>query len=111
MLRRTATPTIRSLKSWQGELRVARYIATRRGDAERGPKVWMRASDERFRLVENGELVWVFGPRWHQLAELEIDDSVSQGDIVIRDIAGLSVSEYVRVSKPDLDTAPNRSRA
>ncbi|MGK2935794.1 MAG: hypothetical protein ACSLFE_11210 [Gemmatimonadaceae bacterium] len=102
--------TIRNLRTREGDLRVARYIATRRGDPERGPKVWMRTSDALIRLVENGELVWVFGPRRHELAELVIDDSIPEGDVIVRDVAGLSISEYVRVSKPDLDTRPSRSR-
>lgn len=111
MLKGTTPAAIRKPRSWQGELRVARYTATRRGDPERGPKIWLRASDARIRLVENGELVWVFGPRRHELAELEIDESVAEGNIFVRDIAGLSIAEYVRVSKPDLDTRPGRSRA
>lgn len=110
MLGRMRPATIRNLRTREGDLRVARYIATRRGDPERGPKVWMRASDALIRLVENGELVWVFGPRRHELAELEIDDSIPEGDVVVRDVAGLSISEYVRVAKPDLDTRPSRSR-
>jgi hypothetical protein len=102
---------IPKMRTVEGDLRVVRYIATRRGDPERGPKIWMRASDALIRLVEDGELVWVFGPRRHELAELEIDDSIPEGDVVARDIAGLSISEYIRVSKPDLDTPRNRSRA
>ncbi|MEO7648105.1 MAG: molybdopterin dinucleotide binding domain-containing protein [Gemmatimonadaceae bacterium] len=111
MLRRMAPASIRNLRTREGDLRVARYIATRRGDPDRGPKIWMRASDAMLRLVEDGELVWVFGPRRHELAELQIDDSIAEGDVVVRDVAGLSISEYVRVSKPDLDTRPNGSRA
>ncbi len=111
MLRPMAPASIRSLRTREGDLRVARYIATRRGDSERGPKIWMNASDALLRLVEDGELVWVFGPRRHELAELNIDDSIAEGDAFIRDVAGLSISEYVRVAKPDLDTSPNRSRA
>ena len=111
MLRLKAPAQIGSLRSRGGDLRVARYIATRRGDSERGPKIWMRASDALIRLVENGELVWVFGPRRHELAELELDDSIPEGDVIVRDVAGLALSEYVRVSKPDLDTRPARSRA
>lgn len=111
MLRRMAPATIRNLRTREGDLRVARYAATRRGDPERGPKIWLSASDALLRLVEDGELVWVFGPRRHELAELEIDDSVAEGDVFVRDVAGLSISEYVRVSKPDLDTRPSRSRA
>lgn len=111
MLRRMAPVTIRNLRTREGDLRVARYIATRRGDPERGPKIWLRASDALLRLVEDGELVWIFGPRRHQLAELQVDDSIPEGDAVVRDVAGLSVSEYIRVAKPDLDTTPKRSRA
>lgn len=111
MLRRMSPATIRNPRTREGDLRVAWYIATRRGDPERGPKIWMRASDALIRLVENGELVWVFGPRRHELAELEIDDSIAEGDVIARDVAGLALSEYVRVSKPDLDTRPRRSRA
>ena len=110
MLKGGKPATIRTPRIWQAQLRVARYTSTRRGDPERGPKIWMRASDARLRLVQNGELVWVFGPRRHELAELEIDESVAEGDIFVRDIAGLSIAEYVRVSKPDLDTRPDRSR-
>lgn len=110
MLKDTTPAAIRKPRAWQGELRVSRYTATRRGDSERGPKIWMRASDARLRLVQNGELVWVFGPRRHELAELEIDESVAEGDVFVRDIAGLSIAEYVRVSKPDLDTRPDRNR-
>lgn len=110
MLKGTTPAAIRKPRAWQGELRVSRYTATRRGDSERGPKIWMRASDARLRLVQNGELVWVFGPRRHELAELEIDESVAEGDVFVRDIAGLSIAEYVRVSKPDLDTRPDRNR-
>lgn len=92
-------------------MRVARYIATRRGDPERGPKIWLCSSDARLRLVQDGELVWVFGPRRHELAELEIDEEVREGDAFVRDVAGLSITEYVRVTKPDLDTRPSGSRA
>lgn len=111
MLRLRKAALIGKLRTREGDLRVTRYIATRRGDPERGPKIWMRTSDALLRLVENGELVWVFGPRRHELAELEVDDSIAEGDAVVRDVAGLSISEYVRVAKPDLDTRPGRSRA
>ena len=111
MLRRMAPASIPKLRTTDGDLRVTRYTATRRGDAERGPKIWIRSSDALIRLVVDGELVWVFGPRRHELAELKIDDSIPEGDAFVRDVAGLSVSEYIRVAKPDLDTRPNRSRA
>lgn len=109
-LRRAAPLSIRDVRTVEADLRVARYVSTRRGDPERGPKVWLCSADARLRLVQHGELVWVFGPRRHELAELVIDDSVRQGDAMVRDVAGLSLSEYIRVTKPDLDPRPNRSR-
>lgn len=89
-------------------LRVIRLIATRRGDPERGPKIWMRKDDADHRLVVDGELVWVYGPRRHELATVEIDDTLPRGDVVLRDIAGASPSEVVKVVKVDTDTPPGR---
>jgi len=103
-------PYIPKIRTVEGDLRVARYIVSRRGDAERGPKIWLRSSDALQRLVVPGELAWVFGPRRHELAEVAIDDTLAEGDAIVRDVAGLSISEYVRVSKPDLDTPRRRSR-
>jgi anaerobic selenocysteine-containing dehydrogenase len=85
-------------------LRVVRLIATRMTDTERGPMIWMRGDDAAHRMLVDGELVWVYGPRRHELATLRIDDSLPRGDVVLRDIAGASPSEVVRVIKPDLDT-------
>ncbi|HEY8164768.1 MAG TPA: hypothetical protein VIF83_04365 [Gemmatimonadaceae bacterium] len=93
---------------FQPELRVVQYIATKRGDPQRGPMVRMRGADARFRMLEEGELAWVRGPRRNELAVVEIDDSIPEGGVVLRDIAGVSVSETVIVSKPDLDTSPGR---
>lgn len=85
------------------ELRVSRLIATRKGDAERGPAVFLHREDARSRLLNDGELAWVYGPRRHELATVIIDDTVRLGDVVLRDIIGASPSEIVRVIKPDLD--------
>jgi hypothetical protein len=41
-------------------LQVVGYIASRRGDAERGPLVRVRPEDARMRLIDDGELVWVW---------------------------------------------------
>ncbi|HEU4629861.1 MAG TPA: hypothetical protein VFS08_08940 [Gemmatimonadaceae bacterium] len=84
-------------------LQVVGFIATRTGDAERGPLVRMNGNEARLRLLDDGELVWVYGPRRQELAQLEIDDSLPRGAAVVRDIAGLAVSEIIRVVKPDLD--------
>ena len=84
-------------------LQVVGFEATRRGDADRGPLVRMNANEASVRLVTEGELVWVKGPRRQELAELRIDDALPRGGAVVRDIAGIAVSEVIRVVKPDLD--------
>lgn len=87
-------------------LRVIRLIATRSGggDDERGPAVFMHSTDAKNRLLNDGELAWVYGPRRHELATVHLDDEIRVGDVVLRDIVGASPSELVRVIKPDLDT-------
>ena len=97
-------PVGRQPEGYNPPLRVVRLIATRMTDTERGPMVWMRSDDAAHRLLVDGELVWVYGPRRHELATLRVDDSLPRGDVVLRDIAGASPSEEVRVVKPDLDT-------
>lgn len=84
-------------------LQVVGFHATRRGDAERGPMVLMNANEASLRVLTDGELVWVKGPRRQELAELRIDDALPRGGAVVRDIAGLAVSEVIRVVKPDAD--------
>ena len=88
---------------------VARFISTRSGDPERGPMVRLNSTDARTRLLEDGELVWVYGPRRQELAVLEVDDAVPLGNVVARDILGISPTERVRVVKPDVD-APRSTR-
>lgn len=85
-------------------LQVVRFIGTKRGDAERGPLISMNANEARTRLLEDGELVWVMGPRRQELATLAIDDKLRRGEVVVRDVPGLAVTEIVRVTKPDLDS-------
>ncbi len=97
-------PPSKQPEGYNPPLRVVRLIATRSGDAERGPMIWMRGDDAAHRMLVDGELVWVYGPRRHELATLRVDDSLPRGDVVLRDIAGASPSEVVRVIKPDLDT-------
>ena len=84
-------------------LRVAEFIATRSGDAERGPSVFMHVADAQDRLLNEGELAWVYGPRRHELATVVLDERVRAGDVWLRDIAGVAPSETVTVVKPDLD--------
>ena len=84
-------------------LRVSGLIATRKGDAQRGPAVFMNPRDAATRLLNEGELAWVYGPRRHELGTVILDPKLTVGDVVLRDIVGSSPSENVRVIKPDLD--------
>jgi anaerobic selenocysteine-containing dehydrogenase len=86
------------------ELRVIEYISTKRGDAERGPMIRINPVAAKVRLLNEGELAWVRGPRRNELAVVEVDDNVPEGSAVVRDIGGVAVSEKVVVTKPDLDT-------
>jgi anaerobic selenocysteine-containing dehydrogenase len=97
--------SIPSLKKFDPDLRVVHYIATRKGDAERGPAIWVNPADARVRLMQDGELVWVHAPHGgQQLAALTTDERVEEHTCVLRDIAGVMLSEAVTLSKPDLDT-------
>jgi anaerobic selenocysteine-containing dehydrogenase len=91
------------LEGFQPWLLVTHYISTRTGDPDRGPLVRLHPSDARRRLLEDGELVWVYGPRRHELAVLVVDDTVSPGNVVARDILGVAPAEIVRVVKHDFD--------
>jgi len=93
------------MEGFQPWLMVAQYISTRPGDAERGPLVRLHSSEARRRVMEDGELVWVYGPRRHELAVLVVDDTVPPGNVVARDILGIAPAEIVRVVKHDFDAA------
>jgi len=84
-------------------LRVEVLLATRASDDERGPAVWLNPGDAASRLLEEGELAWVHGPRRHELAVVHIDPEQRRGDVRLRDVLGASPSELVTVVKPDLD--------
>jgi anaerobic selenocysteine-containing dehydrogenase len=84
-------------------LRVGAFQATKKGDAERGPMVTMHPEDARDRLLNEGELAWIYGPRRHELAEVRFDQSLPKGDVVLRDVMGAAPSEIIRVIKPDMD--------
>ena len=94
--------------SYSPPLQVMGFIATRMGDAERGPLVRMRSDDAAKRLLTDGEVAWVYGPRRQELATVVIDDQVPRGGVIVRDIAGIAPSEIVRVVKVDLDSAGRR---
>ena len=88
-------------------LQVLGYVATRPGDEVRGPLIKLRSDEARLRSLLDGELVWIYGPRRHELAPIEIDDSVPRGGVVLRDITGVTVAEIVRIVKPNLDARPD----
>jgi anaerobic selenocysteine-containing dehydrogenase len=89
-------------------LQVVQFIGTRRGDPDRGPQIQLNSAEAALRLVQDGELVWVHGPRRNEVAVVVVNEAVPRGGIVARDIAGLSVSDVVRVQKVDMDR-PRRS--
>jgi len=84
-------------------LQVVGFIATRPGDAERGPMVRMRPDDALVRLVTDGELVRVVSERRQELAVLETDESLPRGGVVLRDVAGAVISEIIRVIRVDAE--------
>ncbi len=89
-------------------LRVAGFHGTRVSDADRGPQVRINSEDAKDRLLVDGELAWVAGPRRQELATVVVDDTVRRGDVALRDITGTTLSEVVRVIKPDLDSHTRR---
>jgi anaerobic selenocysteine-containing dehydrogenase len=95
----------RLTEGFQPPLMVAEYIATRASDVERGPMVRLHPSDARKRLLEDGELVWVYGPRRHELVILVVDNAVAPGTVAARDVLGIAPTESVRVVKHDFDAA------
>lgn len=91
------SPIKREFTGFAKPLQVTGYIATRKGDAVRGPMVRLRPEDALVRLLMPGELVRVVSDRRSELAELEVDESVPKGGAVLRDVAGAAVSEIIRV--------------
>ena len=95
--------------AFRPHLRILDYVATKRGDADRGPMIWISPTDAKIRLLQEGELAWVEGPRRKDLAVVVIDDTVPDGSVKVRDISGVTVTEHVVVSKPDVES-PRRGR-
>jgi hypothetical protein len=50
----------------------------------------------------------VHGPRRQELAAVLYDDTLRKGEVALRDVAGASPSELVRIIKPDLDSHTRR---
>jgi hypothetical protein len=87
-------------------LQIVRYLATRPGDADRGPRVWINGEEARRRIMLDGELVWIYGPRRHDLGPVSIDETLPNGSAVVRVVTGVAVSEIIRLVKPDVDRRP-----
>lgn len=84
-------------------LQVIGFIGTRPSDPERGPQVRINSQEAAIRLLADGELVWIRGPRRQELAPLQVDDAIPRGGAVLRDIAGVTLTDIIRLTKPDLD--------
>jgi uncharacterized protein involved in tellurium resistance len=91
-------------------LQVVGFVGTRRGDEERGPAVALNRDEAAMRMLTDGELVFIQGPRRKELAPVIVDDAIPRGGVVVRDIAGLMVSDVVKLIKPDLDRGPAPAR-
>jgi hypothetical protein len=89
-------------------LQVVEFHGTRKGDPDRGPRARLRGEEAAIRLLTAGELAWVQGPRRQELVTIVIDEAVPRGGVVLQDVAGVGVSEIVRLVKPDLDRPPRR---
>ena len=89
-------------------LQVIAVRGTRRGDPDRGPEVYVNADEAGLRLFVDGELVRVQGPRRNEIAVVRVDDQVPRGHVVVRDVAGLVVTEIVRLTKLDVDRPSTR---
>jgi hypothetical protein len=94
---------VKSFERFNPPLSVAGFVGTRRDDPDRGPMIRMRSDDARLRLLQDGELVWVYGPRRHDLATVQIDDDLPRGSVILRDIAGAAPADVIRVIKVDPD--------
>jgi hypothetical protein len=90
-------------------LQVVGFIGTRASDAERGPLAVVNAAEAQTRLIHEGEVVWLSGPRRQELVPVAIDESVPRGGIVLRDVLGATVSEIVRLEKLPTPPAPSQA--
>ncbi len=89
-------------------LQVVGFFGTRRGDPDRGPQVRIRGDEAALRMLSDGEMAWLQGPRRQELVTVVVDDVVPKGGAVVRDVAGVTVSEIVTLRKPDMDTPPRK---
>ncbi len=91
-------------------LQVVGFVGTRRGDEERGPAISLNREEASLRLLADGELVFIHGPRRKELAPVIVDDDVPRGGVIVRDIAGVMVCDVIKLVKPDMDRGPQPAR-
>jgi len=91
-------------------LQVVGFVGTKRGDENRGPAISLNREEASLRLLADGELVFIHGPRRKELAPVIVDDEVPRGGVVVRDIAGVMVSDVIKLVKPDMDRGPGPAR-
>lgn len=87
-------------------LQIVRFVATRPGDPDRGPLVATNGEEAVRRLLVDGELVYVEGPRRRELATFVVDDTLNRGEAFVRDIAGVLLTDVIRVRRPEFDRGP-----
>lgn len=92
-------------------LQVIGFLGTRKGDPDRGPQVRINSEEAALRLLSDGELAWVHGPKRQELATVVVDENVPRGCAVVRDVAGVVVSDVIRLVKPDFDRDGQRNLA
>ncbi len=91
-------------------LQVIGFVATRRGDEERGPAISLNRAEAMLRMLTDGELVFIIGPTRKELAPVTIDDTLPHGGVVVRDVLGLLVTDVIKLVKPDMDRGPGPAR-
>ena len=100
----------RSTELYNPPLQVVGFVGTRRGDPERGPAISVNREEASLRMLADGELVFIHGPTRKELAPVIVDDTVPRGGAVVRDIAGLMVTDVIKLVKPDMDRGPGPAR-
>lgn len=91
------------MTGYSAPLQVVGFVATKRGDAERGPQLRLRKTEAALRLLDDHEIAWVYGPRRHELVEIVLDDTVPRGCVIARDVLGVAPSEVIRIVKVGLN--------
>lgn len=101
----TTIPRLNQFSGFSPPLQVVGFIATRVGDADRGPMVRIRPDDALIRLLSEGSLARVVSERRAELAVVAIDDSLPRGGVVLRDVVGAAPSEVVSIVPADSSSA------